>query len=295
MKNKISFKRFQAREIVLTIKEVFLQLLFPPVCPVCGKILKLPKMGNLLFRAFIFSNIHILNITPPSDFRSFMICDECITKLPYVREPRCICCSRPLEAEDEIYCDICRRRSLFFDGGSALFLHDATAKKIIYDLKFHNLRDNARFLGFEFALRFHDLIFFWKPDVCIPVPLHKKRFRQRSFNQAQLIAEWFSFWIEKLYRIHLSVDSEYLLRTENTRPQRILESGMRSGNVRNAFSISCQNAEPRPESNKNKVPRYRCVLLIDDIFTSGSTIDACSRTLKEAGCRQVFFLTASIV
>lgn len=252
--------------------EILLQALFPRVCPVCGKLLPLSAKW---YRSL-----------QPEKTRSLMICENCMQKLPFVPEPRCIRCSRPLDLEEEILCDICRKKPSSFDSGSALFLHDETARKIIYDLKFHNLRENARFLGHEMAIRFHKQILLWNPEVCIPVPLHKKRFRERGFNQALLIAESLSYWLEKYYRIRLPVDSGYLLRTGNTRPQRTLEAAMREGNVKTAFTVF-------PREGSERI--YRSVLLIDDIFTSGSTINACAGTLKEAGSREVFFLTASIV
>ncbi|MBR3308583.1 MAG: ComF family protein [Lachnospiraceae bacterium] len=125
----------------------------------------------------------------------------------------------------------------------------------------------------------------WNAEVMLPVPLHKKRFRERGFNQAQLIAERISFWLSKLFGIVLPVDSDYLLRTENTKPQRILDVSARAQNVKKAFVVSTRNGQYAKRS----------VILIDDIYTSGATLNACAKTLKEAGTEEVFFLTATVV
>ena len=252
------------------LKEVFTQLLFPRVCPVCGELLTLPSARQK-------QSIDV--------YLSGMICKNCRNRLNFLSGPCCAKCSKPLTSEEEIFCDFCRKKKRFFDSGSALLLHDETAKKLIYGLKFRNKRDNAELLGFLMALQFQEVLTLWKADALIPVPLHKKRLRERGFNQAELIAETFSFWLKKLYGLDLPVLSDFLLRSKNTKPQRTLEAGMREGNVGNAFVIS--PAAPA-------LP-LRSVVLIDDIFTSGSTISACAETLKKAGIRYVHFLTASIV
>ena len=195
----------------------------------------------------------------------------------------CRKCSKPLAFENELYCETCQKAKRWFDRGKSLWIHDDSARKIVYDLKFHNKRDNADLIAFEMAVQMESVILRWNAEVILPVPLHKKRLRERGFNQAQLIAERLSFWLSKLFGIVLPVDSAYLLRTENTKPQRILDVSARAQNVKKAFGITA------PQRN------YNSVILIDDIFTSGATLNACAKTLKEAGTEKVFFLTATVV
>lgn len=276
-----------------TIKERCLQILYPRVCPVCGELLKLPHKwyrtfdpeSHSIFPAGAFPSSG--NKNRSLDFyRSCMICRDCYPLLKTIPEPRCVKCSRPLSFEDDYLCDLCRKKTRGFDTGSALLLHDDVSKKIIYDLKFHNRKDNADLLALEMAFQFHELLLLWKPEVLLPVPLHKKRFRERGFNQAELLAQKFSFWVKKLYGLPLPVDSGFLIRHKNTLPQRTLESNMRESNVGRAFSVIPPSDSPRP---------YHSVILMDDIFTSGATIDACAKVLKENGVSNVYFLTASIV
>lgn len=235
-------------------------LLFPRVCPLCGQILKKPVKNTQ---------------KPP------FICRECFEKLVFPVQPRCLCCSKPLEEEEDEYCEDCRSRKRYFDRGYGMLLHDESARKIVYNLKFRNQRDNADFLGYAMASAFAEQLKIWKPQALIPVPLHKKRQKRRGYNQAELIAEKMSFWLETA-GIDIPVDKSLLYRTSSTLPQRKLDSAGRSKNMYRAFTAFEEE-------------KYKTVVLIDDIYTSGTTLDECARTLKKAGIRQVYFLTASIV
>ncbi len=265
-------------QILQPLKEITLEALFPRVCPVCGEILKLPPKW---YRYKDFSYVH-----PDHEqyYEQILICPVCAGKLIYNSEPSCIICSKPLELEEERYCDLCQNNVRYFDHGHALLLQNEDAKKIIYDLKFHDRRINAEWIGYALAVRFHEQLLRWGADVLLPVPLHKKRMRQRGFNQAELIAEALSFWMQKLYHVPLPVDSNYLQRSRYTKPQRTVQASIRSENVNSAFSVISHTAK-----------NYRAPVLIDDIFTSGSTLNSCAKTLKDSGSRHVFFLTASIV
>ncbi|MCQ2512200.1 MAG: ComF family protein [Lachnospiraceae bacterium] len=208
------------------------------------------------------------------------ICDGCFRKLVFPEQPRCMCCSKPLEEEDE-FCEDCRGRKRQFDQGWGMLLHDDATRKILYDLKFHNRRDNADFVGHAMAGYFAEQLKNWKVQALIPVPLHKKRQKRRGYNQAELIAKKMAFWLEQA-GLEIPVDRELLVRRNSTLPQRKLNLASRAKNMHNAFSVT--------EGKK-----YKTVVLIDDIFTSGSTLDECARTLKQAGIQRVYFLTASIV
>ncbi|MBR5931861.1 MAG: ComF family protein [Lachnospiraceae bacterium] len=256
------------------IISVLLQILFPRVCPLCGMIL--PKRLKEADQ-------------PP------FICASCREELSFLSEPGCLKCSRPVPEEEE-YCEECKKKKRYFNRGRALLLHDDNARKILYDLKFQNRRDNADFIGYEMARQFAELSGRWKIEALIPVPLHKRRLRQRGFNQAETIANAFSYWLEKEAGMKIPVDTRLLRRIYATRPQRELGPEERMQNVQKAF-----RADPLLPANKSGYGAscgngiYQTVCLIDDIYTSGATLDACAAALKKAGIRHVFFLTASIV
>jgi ComF family protein len=111
-------------------------------------------------------------------------------------------------------------------------------------------------------------------DMIVPVPLHPKRLRWRGFNQSVLLARQVS-------RVqHIPMDPFVLYRGKETPPQTQLTEEERRKNVRGAFSLNPQ----KPVEGKR-------VLLVDDVYTSGATVNECSRSLKRGGAKEVYVLT----
>ena len=110
----------------------------------------------------------------------------------------------------------------------------------------------------------------------IPVPLHRSRQRIRGYNQAQILAE------ELGKRLDLPVNKDAVKRIQKTRPQKVLGSRDRIRNLKGAFGVT-----------KSWIPK-KCVLVIDDIYTTGNTIHRVAKVLKNAGAQKVYFLTISI-
>jgi len=111
-------------------------------------------------------------------------------------------------------------------------------------------------------------------DLILPVPLHLKRLQERGFNQAKLLAE--IFFADSKDLIH----SDLLLRVENTPHQVNLSGEVRRQNLKNAFAVA----------KKDKVLAKR-VLLVDDVFTTGATVDECARVLRQAGASHIQVVT----
>ena len=238
------------------IFETAVSLLYPRVCPGCGIILK----------------------------KGQYICRFCYEELDFPDGRRCGKCSRPLKYDEEVLCADCMKENRFFDEGIALLMHSGEGKKIIYDLKFSNRRDNADFLAYEAANRYHDLFCFWQPEVMIPVPLHKRKEKERGFNQARLLADRTSFFLNEK-GLGIPVDPYYLTRSIHTKPMKTLDRIERSENLKGAFSIKLSQKPHSP---------YKRILLVDDIYTTGSTLSECAKVLKAAGADRVYFLTFSI-
>ena len=203
------------------------------------------------------------------------ICSKCYKKINFVQSPCCMKCSRPLVDDTREYCIDCSNKIRHFDAGMALMIHDDISRKIIYDLKYAGRRDNADMIGYELTKRAGALIRQWDPQVVIPVPVHKSKRIQRGFNQAETLAL-------KL-RTQIPVDCDYLIRHKKTLAQKELIPELRRRNITGAFSV-----------HEYRKP-YSSVLLVDDIYTSGSTLSECARVLKEKGVKKVYFLTGSIV
>ena len=114
----------------------------------------------------------------------------------------------------------------------------------------------------------------FRPDVIIPVPVHPSRYRKRGYNQAEILARKLG------ERLQIEVCSTLLVRVKRTRPQKELNTAERMRNLQKAFIV--EGTLPK---------RYRRILLIDDIYTTGSTMETCTRRLKEAGAEKVFCIS----
>lgn len=200
-----------------------------------------------------------------------LVCPECEGKLRPVREPRCMRCGRPVKEEEE-YCGECAAGRRKFTCGRSIYLYDERMKSSLLKYKYFGRREYGDF--FSAAISHYALkeIERWKPDVIFPVPLHKKKKRIRGFNQAEYLARR----VGKAWGI--PVEAEVLLKVKKTGSQKKLDAAHRRKNLEKAFSVT----EPLDGLK---------ILLIDDVFTTGSTIDAAAAVLRAAGAREVYFLT----
>lgn len=143
-------------------------------------------------------------------------------------------------------------------------------------VKYKNRREYLDFYSEAMARRFADRVRGWNADVLIPVPVHAARRRKRGFNQAEELAK-------RLGRLWgIPVDTRLLVRVRKTQPQRELNPEERLKNLQQAFAAD----------NRRGVPKK--VILVDDIYTTGSTMEACSRTLKDAGVEEIHFVVICI-
>lgn len=204
------------------------------------------------------------------------VCGGCRPNVFLIQQPYCLKCGKPLAHPEEEYCGDCKKNTRYFSEGRAAFPYVGKYKKSILDLKLHNHRRNADFFAAAMAAVLKRNFKRWRIDVICPIPLHKKKRRYRGFNQAELLSRP----IGELFGIPVIPD--LLQKTEETKEQKELDRKSRQKNLKKAFKIGPYDV---------KLSR---VLLVDDIFTTGSTIDAASSVLKEAGAEEVFFLAACI-
>lgn len=205
-----------------------------------------------------------------------LACPECKTEAPYITEPKCVKCGKALRHCEDEYCRDCSTQTHFFDKGLALFAYDDMVKHSIYRYKYENKREYADFYAYEICRRLGEEMLSWKADAIIPIPLHRSRQRVRGYNQAQLIAERVG------KRLSIPVLSHYVCREKKTTAQKQLNHTERQNNLKKAFKI-----------RQNDV-KLDTVILLDDIYTTGSTIDAVAALLKNTGVKKVFFIALSI-
>lgn len=204
------------------------------------------------------------------------ICDSCKEKVSYIKEPRCKKCGKPIRYEEQEYCHDCQKQSFHYMQGRSLWIHKGAVPWSIYQFKYHNRRIYGKFYAKELYRVYGESIEEWGIDLIVPVPLHWRRRRKRGYNQAEIVARY----LGELTGI--PVDKHLVIRKKYTEPQKTLNNKERVKNLKHVFDV------------RKMTVREKNILLIDDIYTTGSTIDAISKVLLEKGHNKVWFLTISI-
>ena len=209
----------------------------------------------------------------------FRIHPDCRKKLEPVDQPFCFGCGKPLSDPAAEYCSDCKRRRRSFKRNVAAFVYNEAARESVVRFKYHGRQAYAKTYAEEiWALRKEEILSF-KADALIPVPIHRDRLLKRGYNQAELLAHELS----KLSGIPLRGD--ILFRIKKTRAQKALGPKARIRNLADAFTVK----------KSAKTEKLKTVILIDDIYTTGSTLEACSRALLSAGIRKVYGVTLCVV
>lgn len=203
------------------------------------------------------------------------LCPDCLQALPVIGTRRCKKCGKPVE-DFEKYCEDCSKNPHVYTCGLGIFLYDEQMKKTMAFLKYKGRREYGAVLGRLVYERARGELLRWRPQAVVPVPIHPERKTERGYNQAEEIARP----IAELAGIRLCPD--LLVRMERTGPMKKLTRAERFANMKNAIAV-------RPGSI---VPDR--ILIVDDIYTTGATIDAAAGALRDAGARQIYFLSVCI-
>lgn len=202
--------------------------------------------------------------------RDELICEGCYLRLPRINQPTCFKCGQQLECETDEYCYDCIESGHQYTKGVASLVYNNTTKKMMYRFKYNNRREYKDFFGALLVSDYGQWMLNLELDGIIPIPLYKKRYKERGYNQAALIAR------EIGRQIEVPVYEHYLVRGVATAPQKSLSDVERKKNLENAFQVI-----------ENKV-QLKQVLLVDDIYTTGSTMDSVATSLLETGTRKVY-------
>jgi ComF family protein len=232
-------------------------VLFPAPCRICGETLQTASRIPL--------------------------CEACLGSFERIAEPMCRCCGRPFASPVAAQtlpplCRLCRAGLYAFDRARSFAIYDDVLAGAIVLLKYEEVTR----LGHWFAARLGEIIARseenFRADVVVPVPLHPDRQRERGYNQAELIARPLA------ERRGLKFGALLLQRTKPRPPQLVLSRSEHWKSVRGAYAT-------RPGV---RVDNLR-VLLVDDVMTTGATLDACARALRKAGASSVMGLTVARV
>lgn len=219
------------------------------------------------------------------------ICESCLDGFERIVEPMCACCGRPLAQPTaqpigpaqlirpaERLCHLCRAQFYGFDRARSFAVYDEALSEAMMLLKY----DEVTRLGHWFADRLAEMVASagedWRIDAIVPVPLHVERQRERGYNQAELIAGPLA------RRLHAKLAAHLLVRTKPRPARLVLSRTEHWESVRGAYVIR----------SGAQVDNLR-VLLVDDVMTTGATLDACAGALKKAGAASVLGLTVGRV
>lgn len=207
-----------------------------------------------------------------------LFCPDCLARLRFIRSPLCPCCGRVYlaAAGGDHLCGTCLAAPRHFTRARALFLYEEPLKEVIHRFKYQG--KTACLPSFARFAKNHPLLAdLADADWIVPVPLHPSRLRERGFNQALLLAR-------ALFPKDRRIAPDLLVRTRPTEPQTNFNGTARRANLKNAFGV----VKPHRLKGKN-------ILLIDDVFTTGTTVNECARVLKKAGAAEVMVLTLARV
>ena len=214
-----------------------------------------------------------LDALPPG---KTLICKDCIPKIRYVKGALCYKCGKPLSDGSREYCRNCEARMPSFLAGISWAEYTSFyTQNLMIRVKYFGDSQLLDFPCKDFIEKNRARILGWKAEALIPVPVHPEKLLKRGYNQAEEIANRFSA------SLGIPVLSDCLIRNENTKAQKSLTGVDRAMNLFRAFSL----AKPLP---------VKTVILIDDIYTTGATAEACTRVLLQGGAKAVYFLSLAI-
>ncbi len=246
----------------------------------------LSAVAESLFATLFPSDCRLCQ-TPLVNISRLPVCLPCLAEIRAITGGVCSICGERLFSPQAPYaaetrCDLCRRLEPPFVKAAAYGSYDGGLRELIHLLKYQQVRPAAAVLGRMLAEAVGGLEPGWSqnPVVVIPVPLHARKLRQRGFNQSELIAQHALKLGAGSGRLVLG--SLILQRRRETQSQIGLTRHQRRENLRGSFAVA------RPEEIAG-----REVLLVDDVFTTGTTVSECARVLRRAGASKVFVATVA--
>lgn len=226
-------------------------LIFPPKCVLCEKIVE----------------------------DEDTLCLDCWKKIRFIKKPFCDKCSTPFDfnIDDHAVCFACLKNQPLYKKARSAVVYNSHTAKIIFKFKFYDKTHLKRFMAKCMAKAASDIL----PDidVLIPIPLHKRRLIYRKYNQSLLLANEIAKLSGK------TVIRDFLYKTKHTAPQASLKQADRKSNLRDKFAINPKYlAQIEAYKNLN-------FAIVDDVITTGSTVNECVKVLNGAGIKNVYAIS----
>jgi ComF family protein len=202
------------------------------------------------------------------------LCPTCWKKYRFIQEPCCKICGTPFEIDIESICLGCMKIKPKYDSAKSLFRFDENSKRIIHNFKYYDKTHLSKFFAHILFSKYKEFIS--GADIIVPVPMHKLKRIFRMYNQSIVLAKELSLLS------FIPIKPDIIQKTRYTKAQSLLTKSERRKNLANSFSVSC------PEEIIDKR-----ILLVDDVITTGETINTCSRVLKNNGAESVFVISVA--
>lgn len=199
-----------------------------------------------------------------------MICQKCEKAMRPIAHPRCYKCGKPIEQGE--YCKDCSTHRHYFEQGRGIFVYDDQMRRSITRYKYYGCREYGDFFAKAMYVYARRELREWKPDLIAPVPMDKAKQRMRGFNQSAYLAKRLS------EDTHIPADLQLVEKIHKTKSQKKLSASQRRKNLEDAFWVKRQVTG-------------KTILVVDDVYTTGSTVDAMAVCLKKKGAKKVYFLT----
>ena len=230
-----------------------MDIIYPPRCPICQAYLRETDGGE--------------------GHDDFLFCRSCFSGFSEISSPRCSVCGKPYATwvEGDHPCEDCMRNWPYYTRIVAPYLYEGPLMTAIHQFKYGGKSYLAKSLAPLLAASAQKWLNDLDHALVMPVPLHPKRLRERSFNQSLLLARHVAT------RLGFELDFLSLRRVRYTQPQTGLKKDQRRKNVRKAFELKDRN-----------VVQGRDIILVDDVTTTGNTLNECARVLKKSGAKNVF-------
>lgn len=203
-------------------------------------------------------------------------CTSCNPKVVRIRDRGCVKCGKILDSEQMELCTDCKRKHHFFVQNRSIYAYDGPMRPAMYRFKYANCRAYAEAFASDGMKLYGDWLQRMHFDAIVPVPMYCDKERKRGYNQATVFARALS------EKIDVPLMDRYVVRSRNTIPQKNLNDTERKKNLENAFKI------------RQRGVKLKKILLIDDIYTTGSTMDEVARTLMAAGAEEIYCMSVCV-
>ena len=202
------------------------------------------------------------------------VCAECEKRIRLLKGAVCMVCGKQVK-DDNVCCYDCGRKKHEFIQNNAVFEY-VDVRKSLYRFKYNGRAEYAAYYAQKAYELYEKKIALWNADAIIPVPLHRSRYRKRGYNQAEEFAKELSI------RTGIPVNNTVLKRVKSTKPLKLLSLSERQNNLKKAFLFM-----------QNDV-KLNTIILVDDIYTTGTTLDEVSKVCKAGGVSEIYTITVAV-